>query len=200
MIVDFDQLLLDVVDFLPEQLLHPKDETLRIFDFLLHAPVEVSPQLVPQLVVILLLQFPPLLLLLRHVLGAHCISEFLLQLHVVEEFLLAVVGQTIDIDALLGEFVFFDLEDALDGPFVDVLDEFEVEFAGGGHSAAFVVAGEFASDDLVDHLSVAVVVVDGDVVAVVGGEDVVGVLVDLGEGDDGLQHLGFVLHVVDCDR
>jgi hypothetical protein len=29
---------------------------------------------------------------------------------------------------------------------------------------------------------------------------VVGVLVDLGEGDDGLQHLGFVLHVVDCDR
>ena len=54
--------------------------------------------------------------------------------------------------------------------------------------------------NFLDHLSVAVVVVDRDVVVELGRKDVMCIFVDLGKSDDGVDDFDFVLEVVESDR
>lgn len=91
---------------------------------------------------------------------------------------------------------FFEFEHLFGGFLVGLLQEGEGFPLGFSHFG-FV---DFVVHDGLDQFSVVVVEVDGDVVVHLGGQEVVGVLEDLGQSDHGVHHLHFILHVVDLAR
>lgn len=102
------------------------------------------------------------------------------------------MGKLIYVDTVLFKLFGLKLVYLFEGFPMDFLDEIDVVL-GCLSDCAFFEGDGFSADDLLNELSVPVVVVDRDVSLVLFRHDAMGILVDLSQADHGVYDLYFVL-------